>query len=162
MCTPYPGKLLADELGFRVLKCYIYKFTKRNILRKPRFDVETMSFSGKKYFWFRTGRPLLGDYHFADSFITLEDLKRESFLSCEERVYFMPRYIQGEVKAKRKSHVYCSSGRDVVGYLSVMNVDDLQNITIFNSRFTWAVDLYEDTLPGSDRDMDILIYIKRP
>jgi hypothetical protein len=162
MPIPYPGILLDDELGFRVLKCYIYKFVKGNIEKKPRFDVDTMSFSSKKYFWFKTGRPLLGGYHFAGNLIDLDDLKCEGFLSSEERVYFMPRYTQEKFIGKRKSYVYCSSGSDVAKYLSLMGVEDLQNITIFSSRFTWVVDLYEDTLPGSDNDMDILIYIKKP
>ncbi|WP_268797170.1 hypothetical protein [Pseudomonas huanghezhanensis] len=153
---------MSDELGFRVLKCYIYKFIKNRVEKRPRFDVGIMGFTSKKYFWFKTARPLFGDYHAICELISLDALKREGFLSGEKKVYFMPQYTQGVSRGKRKSNVYCSTGIDVVGYLSSMNINDLQNITIFSSRFTWAVDLYEDTLPRTENDMDILIYIKRP
>ncbi|MDH0746745.1 hypothetical protein N5D61_10345 [Pseudomonas sp. GD03842] len=162
MMTPYPGRLLDDEQGFRVLKCYIYKFVRNRIERKPRFDLEKRSFTEKKYFWFNTWRPLSGSYH-EDSYIeSFEAVKKESFIAEEKNVYFMPQYTQDKTTKKRKSYIYQCSGLDVAHYLSVMTLGDLQNITIFGSRFDWAVDLYEDTLPGHKDDMDVLVYVKRP
>lgn len=43
-----------------------------------------------------------------------------------------------------------------------MTLEDLQNITIFSSAFSWAIDLFEDILPGHKDNMDILVYVKRP
>jgi hypothetical protein len=43
-----------------------------------------------------------------------------------------------------------------------MTLEDLQNITIFSNTFDWAIDLFEDTLPDHEYDMDVLVYVKRP
>lgn len=60
--TSYPGTLIDDDTRFRILKCYIYKFIKHRVERRPRFDVKRNCFA-KKYFWFNTWRPLSGSYH---------------------------------------------------------------------------------------------------
>lgn len=160
--TPYPGTLIDDELGFRIIKCYIYKFVKKNIERRPRFDVGTMGFTSKKYFWFHTRQPFFGEYNIPENIEKLDNLKSASFVYDEEKVYFMPQYYQGEVKGKRKSCIYWCSGPEVTRYLSSIDLKDLQNLVIFNSRFTWAIDMFDETRHGADHDMDVLIYVKRP
>ncbi|MDE1193601.1 MAG: hypothetical protein PW896_00015 [Pseudomonas sp.] len=92
----------------------------------------------------------------------LAKLKEESFLIEENNVYFMPQYTQESVKKNRRTYIHQCTGRDVAHYLSVMTLEDLQNITIFSSTFDWAIDLFEDTLPDHEDDMDVLVYVKRP
>jgi hypothetical protein len=162
MMTPYPGNLLDDEKGYRVLKCYIYKFIKNRMELKPRFDVEKKCFTAKKYYWFHTRRPLSGSFHNVQNIEKLAKLKEESFLIEENNVYFMPQYTQESVKKNRRTYIHQCTGRDVAHYLSVMTLEDLQNITIFSSTFDWAIDLFEDTLPDHEDDMDVLVYVKRP
>lgn len=74
----------------------------------------------------------------------------------------MPQYAQQKIEKNRKTLIYECSGPDVTKYLSLMTLEDLQNITIFSSTFDWAIDMFEDTMPGHKDDMDILIYVKRP
>lgn len=162
MLTPYPGKLIDDETGFRVLKCYIYKFIKGNIKKRPRFDVKEMRFSQKKYYWFNTLRPMFGAYHNERNIEPFHNLKDETFISDEKKIYFMPQYYQSKNLAKRNSYIYCCNGAELKEYFSSMKISDLQNITIFNSSFTWALDLFDETLPHPKNEMDILIYVKRP
>ena len=162
MMTPYPGHLIDDEKGYRVLKCYIYKFIKNRIELKPRFDVEKKCFTEKKYFWFHTWRPLTGSYHNVQNIEKLKTLKSENFIAEEKNVYFMPQYIQERIPKKRRTYILQCTGSQVAHYLSAMTLEDLQNITIFSSTFDWAIDLFEDTLPGHDDDMDVLVYVKRP
>jgi len=162
MITHYPGHLIDDERGFRVLKCYIYKFIKNRIELKPRFNVEKRCFTTKKYYWFHTWRPLSGSYHNDKHIENFEVLRSESFIHEEKHVYFMPQYTQARIAKKRKTYIYHCTGRDAAHYLSSMTLEDLQNITIFSSTFDWAIDLFEDTLPEHKDDMDILVYVKRP
>ncbi|WP_296259474.1 MULTISPECIES: hypothetical protein [unclassified Pseudomonas] len=160
--TPYPGQLIDDEIGFRILKCYIYKFIKNNIHKRPRYDVNDKSWTKKNFFWFNTLRPMFGSYHTENNLETLSNLRNAAFLSDEPKVYFMPQYIQEKFKKVTKSYIYCSSGTEVQEYLSEITAKDLQNITIFNNYFTWAVDIFEDTLPHSKNEMDVVIYVKKP
>jgi hypothetical protein len=162
MQTPYPGKLVDDEVGFRVLKCYIYKFIKNNIIRKPRFDSASWSFTTKKYFWFKTLRPMFGEYHDKKCIESFHTLKGESFIADEKRVYFMPQCLQEQLVRKRKSYIYCCSGSEAAEYLSLMGVNDLQSLTIFSSSFSWAIDLFDDTVINPRDEMDVLVYVKRP
>ncbi|WP_268797169.1 hypothetical protein [Pseudomonas huanghezhanensis] len=121
-----------------------------------------MGFTSKKYLWFHTLQPFFGDYNLPGNIEKLESLKSARFISEEKKVYFMPQYIQEMVKGKRKSCIYCCSGVEVKKYLCSMSVYDLQNLVIFSSRLNWAIDILDDTLPGSDNDLDVLIYVKRP
>lgn len=162
MMTRYPGHLVDDDRGFRILKCYIYKFIKHRIEKKPRFDVEKKCFTTKKYFWFHTSRPLSGSYHTNDHIEKLETLRREQFIIQERHVYFMPQYTEVNVPKKRKSYIHQCTGQEAAHYLASMTLEDLQNITIFSSTFAWAIDLFEDTLLGHKDDMDVLVYVKRP
>lgn len=162
MLTPYPGKLIDDEIGLRIFKCYIYKFIKSNVKRKPRYDIAAKSFTAKKYFWFDTLRPMFGAYHSKENIESFHIIKGERFIAEEKNVYFMPQYLQDEVKGKRKSYIYCSSGSEILEYLSSMGVQDLQNLTIFSSSFSWAIDLFDDTVIHPKDEMDVLVYVKRP
>lgn len=45
--TSYPGILIDDDTRFRILKCYIYKFIKHRVERRPRFDVKRNCFAKK-------------------------------------------------------------------------------------------------------------------
>lgn len=162
MATPYPGKLINDETGYRILKCYIYKFAKNRITLKPRFNTETKSFTLKKFYWFNTLRPIVGTYHNHEHIERLDNIKTADFIANEETAYFMPQYSQQKNQQKRKTLIYKCSGADIIAYLGCMKLEDLQNITIFNSTFTWAIDIFDDTLPGHHTDMDVLTYVKRP
>jgi hypothetical protein len=119
-------------------------------------------FTVKKYYWFHTWRPLSGSYHNEKHIEKLELLKNESFICDEKHVYFMPQYTEQKITKKRKTYIHQCTGLEVLRYLSCMGLEDLQNITIFSSTFDWAIDLFEDTLPGYKDDMDILVYVKRP
>lgn len=160
--TSYPGTLIDDDTGFRILKCYIYKFIKHRVERKPRFDVKRKCFTEKKYFWFNTWRLLSGSYHNDNHVEKLEGLWFEEFILEEPKVYFIPQYTEGKISKKRKRYIFQCTGQEAAHYLSSMILEDLQNITIFSSAFSWAIDLFEDTLPGHKDDMDILVYVKRP
>jgi hypothetical protein len=162
MMTPYPGKLIDDETGFRILKCYIYKFIKNNISKRPKFNLQTKQFTEKEYFWFNTLRPLYGNYHNIINTERLQNILKAQFISNEEKIYFMPQYYQEEHKTKRKSYVYCCTGEEVKQYLTKMHTKDLQNITLTSSTFNWAVDIFEDLVASPANDMDVLIYVHRP
>jgi hypothetical protein len=161
MQTPYPGKLVDDEVGFRILKCYIYTFIKNNIVRKPRFDIASRSFTTKKYFWFKTLRSMLGEYHDKKCVESFHTLKGESFIADEKRSISC-HSLQEQLVRKRKSYIYCCSGGEAAEYLSLMGVNDLQNLTIFSSSFSWAIDLFDDTVIDPRDEMDVLVYVKRP
>jgi hypothetical protein len=103
-----------------------------------------------------------GSYHTTDHIEKLDTLKRERFIIDEPHVYFMPQYTQEAVPKNRRSYIHQCTGQEAADYLVSMTLADLQNITIFSSTFQWAIDLFEDTLPGHKDDMDILIYVKRP
>lgn len=160
--TPYPGTLIDDQTGFRALKCYIYKFAKQKIIRKPRFDTHTKTFTQKKYFWFHTSRPTFGSYHTQKNIEKLETVRSESFVKNEKNVYFLPQYTQEKIDKNRKTYMFICTGYEAAQYLSSMTLEDLQNITIFSSTFTWAIDIFEDTLPDCRDDMDVVVYVKRP
>lgn len=162
MKNRYPGMLIDDDKGFRILKCYIYKFIKHRIERKPRFDLEKKCFTEKKYFWFHTWRPMSGSYHKENNIEKLEWLWRERFIIDEPNVYFLPQYTEEKISKKRKSYIFQCTGREAARYLASMTIYDLQNITIFSSKFDWAIDLFEDTAFDHKNDMDVVVYVKRP
>jgi hypothetical protein len=124
--TPYPGCLIDDDKGFRVLKCYIYKFIRHRIELKPRFDVEKNCFTVKKYYWFHTWQPLSGSYHNEKHIEKLEALKNESFIREEGNVYFMPQYTEEKITKKRKTYIHQCTGLEVVRYLSSMGLESAE------------------------------------
>lgn len=162
MATPYPGTLLNDDIGYRALKCYIFKFIKGKVTRKSRFDLTQKKMTEKKYYFFNTLRPLFGEYHNEKNLCTLESLRSDYFFSDSDKVFFMPQYRQEKEEAKKTSYVFCCFGREIKAYLDSMTADDLQNITIFDSKFTWAIDLFEDLAPSSTSELDVMIYVKKP
>lgn len=162
MATRYPGTLLNDDIGYRVLKCYIFKFIKGNVARKPRFDPIKRRMTEKKYYFFNTLRPLFGEYHNIKNLCSIESLRKDYFFSDSDKIFFMPQYRQEKEKTKRISYVFCCLGQEIKEYLDSITKDDLQNITIFDSKFTWAIDLFEELAPDSTSEMDVVIYVKSP
>lgn len=109
--------MIDDEKGFRVLKCYIYKFIRNRIELRQRFDAEKKCFTTKKYYWFHIWRPLSGSYHNEMHIEKSEVLRSESFILEEKSVYFMPQYAQEKIAKKRKTYIYQCTGRDAADYL---------------------------------------------
>lgn len=52
----YPGTLMDDECGMRVIKCYIYKFAKERIERKQQYDVNLKRKTEKRFFLVSYGK----------------------------------------------------------------------------------------------------------
>lgn len=158
----YPGTLLDDEKGYRLLKCYMYKFIKNKIIRKPRFDKATHTFTEKKYFWFNSSRPLFGRYHTLDKIISFHWVLNGDFLGNKAQVFYMPQYSQGKHGKKRKTFVYCCPGAELVQYLNKIHYDEMQNITIFDSSFSWAIDIFEDLTFNNVDEKDVITYFSPP
>jgi hypothetical protein len=162
MLTRYPGVLLSDELGYRALKCYVFKFIKGNVTRIPRFDIKQNKMTEKKYYFFKTLRPLFGEYHSEKNLTTIESLRSEYFFPTQKKLFFMPQYWQEKEKTKATSYVFYCLGREIKEYLDSMTADDVQNITIFDNKFTWAIDLFEGLATSYTSKLDVMIYIKKP
>lgn len=158
----YPGTLVEDDAGYRLVKCYMYKFVKNRIVRKPRYDRCSQGFTDKKYFWFNASRPLFGFYHKVENMVRFAWLLNGGFLEGKKQVFFMPQYIQGGREKKRKSIVYCCSGVEFVEYLRQITYGELQNITVFDSSLGWAIDIFEDLVFNNIDDKDVVVYFSSP
>ena len=158
----YPGTLLDDELGYRLLKCYVFKFIRHKVLRRPRFDVAAQAFTHKQYFWFHTKRPLFGDYHRQENRVRFSWVLNSGFLAGKRAVFFMPQYSASDSGKHRKTNVYCCSGAEVISYLDRMEWHEMQNFTLFDSSFDWALDIFEDLVPDEQHDKDVVIYFRPP
>ena len=155
----YPGTLMDDNSGMRVVKCYIYKFARERINRKPKYDAKFKRMTEKNFFWFHTTRPIWTRYHTIENILAVKDFIRLHQGVGNKRVYFMPQYFPGNIQFhKRRTLVYCSSMEDVVNYLKAWGESDLQNITIIDSEFRWFYDVFEDEIKGAEDNMDVVAY----
>ncbi|EOI5721304.1 hypothetical protein ACMS1V_003326 [Cronobacter dublinensis] len=155
----YPGTLMDDDSGMRVVKCYIYKFARERIDRKPRYDAKSKRMTEKKFFWFHTSRPIWTRFHTIENRFAVKDFIRLHQGAGNEMVYFMPQYFPESIQFhNRKTLVYCSSMEDVVNYLNAWGKSDLQNITIIDSKFRWFYDLFEDEVKDAEDNMDVVAY----
>lgn len=155
----YPGTLIDDDNGMRVVKCYIYKFAKERIDRKPRYDAKSKKMTEKKFFWFHTARPIWTRFHTIENRLAVKDFIRLHQGVENKRVYFMPQYFPDDIQFhKRKTLVYCSSMEDAVNYLKAWGESDLQNITIIDSEFRWFYDVFEDEVKDAENNMDVVAY----
>ena len=155
----YPGTLMDDDSGMRVVKCYIYKFARERIDRKPRYDAKSKRMTEKKFFWFHTARPIWTRFHTIENRLAVKDFIRLYQEVGNKRVYFMPQYFPDNIQFhKRKTLVYCSSMEDVVNYLNAWGESDLQNITIIDSEFRWFYDVFEDEVKDAEDNMDVVAY----
>lgn len=155
----YPGTLMDDECGIRVIKCYIYKFAKEKIERKQRYDVNLKRKTNKKFFWFHTLRPIWTRFHILDNQLAVKDFITLHQGVKNQTVYFMPQYFPEDMQFhKRKSLVYYASIEAVIEYFKGWRESDLQNITIIDTHFCWFYDVFEDEVKNSESNMDVVAY----
>lgn len=155
----YPGTLMDDECGMRVIKCYIYKFAKERIERKQQYDVNLKRKTEKRFFWFHTVRPIWTRFHILDNQLAVKDFITLHQGVENKIVYFMPQYLPEDMQFhKRKSLVYYAPIEAVIEYFKGWGESDLQNITIIDTHFRWFYDVFEDAVKNSESNMDVVAY----
>lgn len=158
----YPGYLLDAELSVRLMKCYAYKFVKNRIARKSKYDKVLGRMTEKKYFHFNLSKPMFAPYHSVENLVRLDELLGSGFLSGKSHVFFVPHYRPIFHEKGRKAFVYCCAGLDLEEYFRTLDEDCMQNVTIFDSSYSWAIDIFDDTVPDFRNYKDVVVYFRRP
>lgn len=158
----HPGCIFDERLSERLIRCYLYKFIKTKIVRRPRYDRATGKMTSKRYFQFNMSRPFYGSYHTVSNMVRFSDLIQSNFIKAQDIVFYILHYAPLGREKGRKAFVYFCEGAELQMYLAELDSDYMQNITIFDSSFSWAIDIFEDLVPGFVDYKDVVLYFKRP
>lgn len=158
----HPGCMLDKGLSERLIRCYLYKFIKNKVVRKPRYDKATGNRTSKTYFQFNMSRPFYGSYHAVSNMVRFSDLIQSNFIKSQNVVFYILHYAPLGRDKGRKAFVYLCEGAALQMYLAKLDSDYMQNITIFDSSFSWAIDIFEDLVADFVDYKDVVLYFKRP